>query len=354
MTSQEETEDTSEFGWLVDVPLFIDEERIERLYDVAVKDVFNPYRRDPVEAENEDESSTETDLDATAGGKMGLNSLLSQVVKGELDAEVGLHHHREENERERTLYELSNTPQRRLVQIVLEYYRSDSKHRSDENGSGEEQNEIGDHFHIVRDRSDVDWDDLIDRGIQTPRDLVVLVLPGAPEIYDDESLPGPETLLVPTAAEFEEGTVEPIYKGVTRSREMPPRYPQRELTWSELGSHYDDDDMDEYEPGEKVGDDVRSARKKYWSWFADNFDPKQTTREIEEAAEKHGDIRWIDFRLPIDDEGRTMHLHLQGREQYSTGTFAYNLVKRGYKHGLVIVGTVISEPDIDVLAVYER
>lgn len=352
MTSGEETEATAEFGWLVDVPLFIDEERIERLYDVAVKDVFKPHRKDPFEAEEEEESWSETDLDATAGGKVGLDSLLSKVVQGEVDAELGLHHHREGGERERTQYELSDTPQRRLAQIVLEYYRSDPKHRGDENGSAEDRNEIGNHFHIVRDRSDVNWDDLIDRGIQSPRDLVVLVLPGAPEIYGDEALNGPMTLLFPTAAEFEEGTVEPIYDGISRSREIPPRYPQRELTWSQLGSHYDG--LEEYESGEKVGDDVRNARRKYWQWFANNFDPKQTTREIEEAAEERGDIRWIDFRLPIDDEGRTMHLHLQGREQYSTGTFAYNFVKRGYKHGLVIVGTVISEPDIDVLAVYER
>lgn len=353
MTSAEETENTAEFGWLVDVPLFIDEERIERLYDVAVKDVFNPHRKDPIEEEKEERSQTETDVDATAGGKVGLNSLLSQIVQGELDAELGLSHHREREEREQTHYELSDTPQRRLAQIVLEYYRSDREQREAENGSSDDLNEIGDYFHIVRDRSTVNWDELIDRGLQSPRDLVVLVLPGTKEIYGDESLPGPETLLVPTAAEFEEGTVEPIYKGITRSREMPPRYPQRELTWSQLGSHYEEE-LDGFESGEKVGNDVRSARRVYWKWFADNFDAKQTTREIEEAAEKHGDIRWIDFRLPIDEEGRTMHLHLQGREQYSTGTFAYNFVKRGFKHGLVIVGTVISEPDIDVLAVYER
>lgn len=352
MTSDEDQGDTAEFGWLVDVPLFIDEERIERLYDVAVKDVFNPHRRDPIEKEEEKQSRKDTDVDATAGGKVGLDSLLSTIVKGELNAELGLQQHREDEERERTHYELSDTPQRRLAQIVLEYYRSDREQREDENGASEGGNEIGDYFHIVRDRADVDWDELIDRGLQSPRDLVVLVLPGAPEIYGDDSISSPETILVPTAAEFEEGTVEPIYKGVTRSREMPPRYPQRELTWSELGSHYEG--LDEYESGKEIGDDVRVARRRYWKWFSDNFDPKQTTREIEEAAEKHGDIRWIDFRLPIDEEGRTMHLHLQGREKYSTGTFAYNFVKRGYKHGLVIVGTVISEPDIDVLAVYER
>jgi hypothetical protein len=39
---------------------------------------------------------------------------------------------------------------------------------------------------------------------------------------------------------------------------------------------------------------------------------------------------------------------------YDTGTFAYNFIKRGYKHGIRLVGTLKSEPDMNVLAIYEK
>lgn len=48
MTPDEPTEADAEFGWLVDVPLFIDEDRVERLYDVAVEEIFNLYRTEEV------------------------------------------------------------------------------------------------------------------------------------------------------------------------------------------------------------------------------------------------------------------------------------------------------------------
>lgn len=97
-----------------------------------------------------------------------------------------------------------------------------------------------------------------------------------------------------------------------------------------------------------------AQRKEYWKWFATNYSDTRSMIAVEQAAEKSHGIRWIDYRLPLDEEGLTLHLHLQGRTIYDTGTFAYNFIKRGFKHGLRLVGTLKSEPDLNVLAVFER
>ena len=76
--------------------------------------------------------------------------------------------------------------------------------------------------------------------------------------------------------------------------------------------------------------------------------------EIEKSGTKNGKIRWIDYRLPLNDEGDSLHLHVHPFEKYDTGDLAYNFVKRGFKHGIRIVGTLKSEPDMNVLAIYEK
>jgi hypothetical protein len=49
-----------------------------------------------------------------------------------------------------------------------------------------------------------------------------------------------------------------------------------------------------------------------------------------------------------------VHLKLSGNGGYPTGTFAYNIIRKGYEYGLRIVGTLSSEPDISVLAAFEK
>ncbi len=76
--------------------------------------------------------------------------------------------------------------------------------------------------------------------------------------------------------------------------------------------------------------------------------------QVEQAAATNGRIRWIDFRLPLTTEGDTLHLHIVAGGEFDTGVLAYNFIKRGYKHGLRLVGTMKSEPDMNVLAVFEK
>ena len=75
---------------------------------------------------------------------------------------------------------------------------------------------------------------------------------------------------------------------------------------------------------------------------------------VEEASTKNGRIRWIDYRVMLTNEGDTVHLHVCPGGHYDTGVLAYNLIKRGNKHGLRIVGALKAEPDINVMAIYEK
>ena len=65
---------------------------------------------------------------------------------------------------------------------------------------------------------------------------------------------------------------------------------------------------------------------------------------IEEASQRHGRIRWIDFRLPMNSGGHTLHLHVVPAGKSDAGVFGYNFVRRAFKHGVRLVGTLKSEP----------
>jgi hypothetical protein len=172
---------------------------------------------------------------------------------------------------------------------------------------------------------------------------VFIDLPGQEQALD-EGLP--ETRLIPTAAEFGNGEVVPLFMDLTaESGERPPKYP--------------DIDADKYrqaQPEERQGmvRALPAQRKEYWAWFERNFNASRAMHVVEKASALRGGLRWIDFRVPLTAEGDTLHLHIAPNQSYPTGTFAYNLIKRGHKHGLRLVGTLKSEPDMNVLAIYEK
>ncbi|MDS0243723.1 MULTISPECIES: hypothetical protein [unclassified Haloferax] len=362
MTSKEsalnEEELQKELGWLVDIPLFVDKERVSQLYDLTIEPIFNEFQRTPVE---ESKRELEGESDRVAGGvEAGIEGggMLSMIAGGKLKGWIEGEHTKTGEEENSTRYRLTQTPQRQLAQISIQYYLSDVG----EGGDSEQHN-----YHYIENPADgtpdyreedeesAEW--LKSSSPSDPRDLVVLELPGLNDIEDDNRrIP---TKLVPTAAEFEDGTVVQLYQEFENHYEKPPRYPERDKKWGSMGPYYEhieNHPLGELDrpAGEKIGDNVGIARDYYWKWFGGKFNGKEATIIVEEACAEHGDIRWIDFRLPLNETGFTLHLHAQPREEYNTGTFAYNLIKRGYKHGLMLVGTVKSEPDMDVLAIYER
>jgi len=144
--------------------------------------------------------------------------------------------------------------------------------------------------------------------------------------------------LIPTAAEFTNGKVVLLYnllhqRLTTETGGPKERYPN-------------DPTKDE-----KI---LRAERREYWASFDNRFDARKAMAVIEEAASENLRVSWIDFRLPLSDQGDTLHLHICPGGRYDAGVFGYNFVTRGFKHGLRLVGTLKSEPDMNVLAIYEK
>ena len=155
-----------------------------------------------------------------------------------------------------------------------------------------------------------------------PRGLVFLDLPEG-------------SMLVPTAMEINSGEIKLVYEELISKdgRELPPKYPEPEDGVSETC--------------------LLEQRKAYWSWYRENFSATKAMLKVEELS-KNSRIRWIDYRLPIGTDGDTLHLRAWARGEYDNGVFAYNLIKRGFKHGLRLVGTIKQEPDLNLLAVFEK
>jgi hypothetical protein len=147
-----------------------------------------------------------------------------------------------------------------------------------------------------------------------------------------------ERKLIPTAAEFANGKIVLLFKTLHRQLTGETGGPKEEYP-DDLTKHWSV---------------LRNERKEYWSSFDKYFKPREAMVVIEKAASENGRINWIDFRLPLSSEGDTLHLHICPQGKYDAGVFGYNFVTRGFKHGLRLVGTLKSEPDMNVLAIYEK
>lgn len=300
-------------GWLADAPLFINSQLVASFYDAVA--------RPPGEIKLM-RYNLASGFKAGVGATLGLSAeantgeilaklagwFPSLMAKATVEGQATATTSRESQEE--IVIESIDTPQRQLIQLCVHYLLN-----------------YPDRLFIVRDiANDNEW-----RSPQiisnSPRALVFLDLPRLNQAHQAAF---PPTCLIPTAAEFENSGIKLLYRQVGEKAEPQPDYPSPKL-----------------EDGGKV------AQKEYWKWFFENFDPTKAMTAIEAAAPGEK-IRWIDFRVPLTYEGDTIHLHISPRSTADTGDFAYNLVKRGYKHGLRIVGTVKSEPSINVLAIYEK
>jgi hypothetical protein len=316
--------------WLADAPLFIDAEFLERFYDAVVK------------PESKVGKTTLTITDETIRRLKGAAHLKAEVsakpndlfkaiasffpflnIEAKVGGDIGGEGSTEQAQKDAQTVELFpiETPQRQLVQLALHYTINHPER-----------------LFLVSSPADESW--RAPATIQrVPRQVVFLEVPGQEEA---SQLHQPETKLIPTAAEFADGKVVPLYGNLRKKNgEHPPSYPE----WgarSACGKLYN------------TADALQNGRKAYWQWFDENFSAQQAVEVVEEATFTHGRIRWIDYRLPIAQDGSTLHLHLCPSSHYDTGIFAYNFIKRGLKHGLRLIGTLKSEPDMNVLAIYEK
>jgi hypothetical protein len=145
----------------------------------------------------------------------------------------------------------------------------------------------------------------------------------------------PGTKIVPQAAELDDGLVQTFFSELAGGLRHPggepaPTYP---------------DDL--------TGAEGRRQRDAYWDWFDKAWNPDVIVRVMEDVIKAGGRPRWIDYRVYLAT-GERLYMHVAGHGEYDTGAYAYNLVKRGWRHGLRIVGTLKSKPAMNVLAIYEK
>jgi hypothetical protein len=300
--------------WLMDAPLFIDETQIAGFFDAVLRPEFEV---DSLSVDQSNETTKKLSGNVEVGAKASLPSYLKWLVNLEGQAKLGAEIGRERKtggSTEATLKVLSS-PERKL-QSLISYYLTDHQGSLifDDGPLGNR---------LAEGKRWFDYEERVPS--RQPRPLAFFDL-------------SPRTKVIPTAAEFDNGHIVLLFvnvmKGFTNSSGGPlEKYPDDPL---------------------KNDQELRAERKKYWASFANHYDPRVAMEVVEAAATANGRIRWIDYRLPLTDEGDTLHLHICPATKYDAGVFGYNFIKRGYKHGLRIVGTLKSEPDMNVLAIYER
>lgn len=286
--------------WLADAPLFIDEKQVEAFYDAVLRPDYEEIGKS---------ISKSITKDSTFGGGLNVAAVLPWWPS-KAGAEVSGSHTRHQGKEEGSTLARVVNPYRHLLALALQY--------------SAEPKLKGRLVLADKDRCINVAGESVDIGSEAfaqdvPRAIVMLELPSG-------------TPLIPTALELMSGEVVRLYETLAARLQVP-------------GKH----SLPDYPTGPEPA--ATAARKAYWDWFAEFYEKRHVLEVVEEAV--HGEpIAWIDFRVPVLD--RYVHLHVAARGRYETGVFGYQMISRGFSHGLRIVGSLKCEPDINVLAVFER
>jgi hypothetical protein len=298
--SSQELSLPSELLWLLDAPLFIDTKQVDAFYDAVLRP---DYEGTSITLSNSITKET------SFGGQTTVGVALPWFGKAEVAANVekNLSH---DQGHDTTLKPISNA-YRHLLAIALHYASQRVNGRlviADTNGS-RAVNALG--KSILHEWLESNFVESV------PRALIFLDMP-------------PGTKLIPSALELTNGKIDVVLD--TLGKELGgsnfPTYPSSTAPQGEKDS--------------------------YFKWFTEHYINYAALRIIEAAAQEQK-ISWIDFNVSLKDgEPPFMHLHLVGHGDYDTGVFGYYFTLRGFTHGLRIVGTLKSGPDLNVLAVFER
>jgi hypothetical protein len=294
----------SELLWLLDAPLFIDSKQVDAFYDAILRPDY--------EAVSETLSNS-----LTTGTKVGagttVGAALPWFAKAELAANLS-RSHATGRDYSATISPISNS-HRHLLALALHYATRGDGRLAIANLRSSTASSPGSSSLPVQ------WltPEFID---EVPRALVFLDVPVG-------------TKLIPAALELTGGTVKVLTDKLAK----------------ELGSTES--------PGYPGSTASRAKKDAFFRWF-DAHDLDRAALKVVEEEVGESKIAWIAFNsvlsgLPrTSDEPSFIHLNLSGRGEYETGVFGYNMIVRGHNHGLRIVGTLKSGPDLNVLAVFER
>lgn len=294
--------------WLVDAPLFIDHNLVERLHDAVVW----PEHKDEIEQKAKFEKiRAEGSLSAEAegGAEWSLPKFLDWISpKFKANAKIAMQGALEGERSTSTTStgQVVDNSERKLNELVLEYL-ADFPERIV--------------FVDVPGGAYSNYKGKLERAEAEK----MLESPPRPLVFMDIQ---PRSPIFPTMIEMEEGGFRPLYE----------KLDQKLLGHLNPAPRYDDDP---------------AKRKDYWAAVEKGFKSRAAMVEVETACGE-GRIGWIDFRLLFKEGGETAHLHIVPAGRYHAGVFGYNFIHRGHKYGCRIVGSLKSGNDVNVLAIYER
>ena len=298
--------------WLADAPMFIDEQQVGAFYDAVVQPEG---RQGRIVLDLEKYEDQKVEFKGAGRAEVSTSQLIKLLFPF-LDAKVEVSgeaaHGSTKGKKEGKTIEIHpiETPQRRLVQLLLHYL-----------------------WHFP-DRILTVLEDELEKEDDWFDEDFVLAVPRALAFIDFPK----KTKFIPMACEVEGGKVLPTFQGLETQTQKPPAAPRR-------GERETVEDYLERRDG---------AWKEYWGWFERTFSATTAMEIVEKTVAEEGRLEWIDYRVPVKGWSMPLHLHVCGRSHYSTGTFAYNLIKRGFNHGLRMVGTMKTKPDVNVLAIFEK
>jgi hypothetical protein len=298
-------------SWLLDAPLFIDEHLVDRLFDAVVRPTYEIKSRE-VGSVSEESRRRLFGGEASAGAKTGLPFV------GKADVSLKIKSDRELTSRatasDKIVISPVVTPGRRLEEIALVTLSEFPQRVTFLSSSGSARDFQGRSLSI---------EELVSEAATAPRMLTFI---------DVE----PDTPIIPMACELASGRTQLLYQ----------RYAKRLWSEREKAPSFPED-----------ADASRETRRAYWKELSDRFSSRVATEIVEEASIGPGGnserLAWIDFRIPIGAE-HTLHLHCVPDGRVHTGVFAYNMVRRGFRHGIKVVGTMKAGLALNALAVFDR
>jgi hypothetical protein len=283
-------------SWLADAPMFIDSQQIDAFYDVVVGPAFRT-----VQLELSASHSEQLEKSSTASLSAGLSALFPWL---KVDAGLDISRTRSKGRQEGQAIVLQpiESAARQLVKLSLHYLLSQQERVCVVSGGPE-----------IPAREDIS---------ASPRMLAFVDVP-------------PGTRFLPQAAELDGGRVVtffgPLIENLQREDgTLPAAYPDSSAT-----------------------DEGKRQRDTHWKWYTDRWNADKAVKVMEEAVGEGGRPRWVDYRM-IYATGEVLQLHVIAHGDYDTGVFAFNMIRRGERYGLRIVGSLKSKPALNVLAIYEK
>ena len=285
-----------DLSWLADAPVFIDGQQIGAFYDAVVGREFRAVQLQLSAGQAEQ-------LERSAGSSVNAGSSpLFPWLKIDAGAQTGKTRSRGRQAGQSIVLEPVESPSMRLVQLTLHYLSNQP-----------------DRIHVVTQGTGVPGKEEISAS---PRMLAFIDVP-------------PGTMFLPQAAELDRGRVVTFFDALTERLQQERDNPRAAY------------------PAHPATDEGLRQRDAYWNWYAEHWNTDEVVKVVEEIIGDGGRPRWIDYKMTFAT-GDELNLHVIAYGDYDTGVFAYNLIRRGWRYGLRIVGSLKSQPALNVLAIYDK